>query len=304
MGATPGVARTSAAQSAVRVLKLAISVFYRMSDLSLQQVRRWLGNPQTGSTVVLYYHSVPDAYRERFEEQVQTLVRKAAAADIFDMDAPDEGRHSVAITFDDALESFAVNAVPVLEQFNLPVTVFAVADSMGGQPVWGEGYFSADERVMTAEMLRSLPKNVTVGSHTLTHPNLLKLRSPEAAREIGESRQRLEQMLGHPVTLFSFPFGEFDDSTVRQCFEAGYERVFTTEPELICAGHNPFVVGRVAADPWDWPLEFRLKIAGAYCWQPLVRSWRNRIRNRFWAKDTRISPMISAARTAHRSRGI
>ena len=27
-----------------------------------------------------------------------------------------------------------------------------------------------------------------------------------------------------------------------------------------------FVVGRVATDPGDWPIEFRLKLMGAYRW--------------------------------------
>lgn len=304
MSATPGVAKPSAARFAVRVLKLAISILYLVLDWTHRQLHRLQGKPQIGTSVVLYYHSVPAAYRDRFEKQMSIVAENEIAINVGDMNTLADNRSSVAITFDDALESFAVNAVPVLERLNIPATVFAVVDAMGSQPVWGQGYFSPDEHVMSAETLRSLPRNITVGSHTLSHTNLLALSSDDAAKEIGESRQRLEQMLDRPITLFSFPFGAFDDSTVRQCFEAGYERVFTTEPELLTAGSDPFVIGRVAADPWDWPLEFRLKIAGAYCWQPWTRALRNGIRNRVSVNDNRPSPVMAATGTAQRTRGL
>jgi len=283
MSATPGVVKPSIRRFAVRVLKLVISVFYWVLNRSRAQWRRIRGEPCGGACVVLYYHSVPAAYRQRFEKQMNLVASRGTAIDLRTMEAnPASGNVcSVAITFDDALESFADNAVPVLERLNLPATVFAVADAMGSQPLWGESYFSPDERVMSTETLRSLPKNIAVGSHTLTHRDLAALSSREAAREIGESRQLLEAMVGRPVTLFSFPFGAVDDSTVRQCCEAGYKRVFTTEPELLAAGSDAFAIGRVAADPWDWRLEFRLKIAGAYCWQPWVRAVRRKISARF-----------------------
>jgi len=307
MSATPGVVAPSAGRFAVRVLKLAISVVYLLLNWGRAQLRRLQGKSQPGTTVVLYYHSVPAAYRTRFEEQMKTVARRAAAIDVRSMRSLAEDEHAVAITFDDALQSFAENAVPVLERLNLPATVFAVADAMGSQAPWGESYFSPDERVMTVETLCNLPRNIVVGSHTLTHANLVKLTAEDAAREIGESRRRLEEMLGPPVTLFSFPFGAFDDSTVRQCSAAGYERVFTTEPELVTAHTDPFVLGRVATDPWDWRLEFRLKLAGAYCWQPWTRALKNRIRTRFSARDNGTNdngttPVLAGTGTAHRSR--
>jgi len=192
-----------------------------------------------------------------------------------------EGTHSVAITFDDGLVSFAEHAVPVLERWNVPATVFAVVDALGSSPIWGENYYSPYERVMSEEQLRALPALVSVGSHTLTHPHLLAVSEQAAGLEISESRRKLESLLQRPVMTFSFPHGEFNEAVVAQCREAGYERVFTTDPELLRNGQAKFVVGRVAADPWDWTLEFRLKMLGGYCWQSYLLSVKRSVRRVF-----------------------
>ena len=47
---------------------------------------------------------------------------------------------------------------------------------------------------------------------------------------------------------------------VRECREAGYERVFTIAPSLGLREPDEFETGRVAVDPTDWPIEFRLKL--------------------------------------------
>ncbi len=265
MSETPGVRRPSAARFAFRIAKLGVSLIYFAICSIWVQLLQLGQKDRAGACVVLYYHGVPRQYRDRFERQMQIASRLAKPVDLRHIGSLPANTRAVAITFDDALESFLENAAPGLMRLRIPVTVFAVADALGSKPKWGESYYSPDERVMSAEQLRHLPDLITVGSHTLTHAILTRLDSDAAIQEIAGSRAKLEGLLNRSVTLFSFPFGVFNASTVRQCREAGYERVFTTEHVLAVA--NQFVVGRVAADPWDWPLEFRLKIMGAYCWQ-------------------------------------
>lgn len=233
--------------------------------------------------MVLYYHSVPSCYRQRFENQMEIVASRAKTVDLRSINRLPVDTHSIAITFDDALESFSENALPVLSRLRIPVTVFAVADALGRRPWWGDSYYLPDERVMSAHQLQSLPDLVTVGAHTLTHVDVVSLGSDAASEEISGSREKLEALLRRSVTLFSFPFGIFNASTVRQCQEAGYERVFTTEPALTLANKDQYVIGRVKADPWDWRLEFLLKISGAYRWRAAMRSIVNCIRPLFLA---------------------
>jgi hypothetical protein len=55
-----------------------------------------------------------------------------------------------------------------------------------------------------------------------------------------------------------------------------------------------FLSGRVKAEPTDWPLEFRLKLLGAYRWLPYAIKWKFMILSRFArAGAGDLSPLIS-----------
>jgi peptidoglycan/xylan/chitin deacetylase (PgdA/CDA1 family) len=284
MSATPGVNKFSFTKLALRVIKLLISLAYCAADFVWIHLCRLMRKNKPGACVILYYHSVPGPYREKFSEQMRLVKASGKIVDLRCFGQLPENSRSIAVTFDDALETFSVNAVPVLQQMEIPTTVFAVSDAMGAKPGWGDSYYSPDERVMSSQQLCSLPELIAVGSHTLTHANLALLSPEAAAKEIVQSRERLETLLQRPVKLFSFPFGAFNSFTVRQCREAGYERVFTTEPTF--AFSHEFVNGRVAVDPWDWKWEFRLKILGAYRWHTAARNLLNSVQKLFAKEDT------------------
>jgi peptidoglycan/xylan/chitin deacetylase (PgdA/CDA1 family) len=271
MSETPGVKRISVRKLAARMIKLTAAVACWIYDCSCSQIYQIAGKERAGICTVLYYHSIPSKYQVRFAEQMQLLTRLTTPIDLRSVPTLKAGLRHVAVTFDDALESFFHCAVPVLAQLNITATVFVVADALGGRPTWGDSYYALDERVMSADQLRSLPNLITVGSHTLTHADLAVVTSEEAKAEIGASREKLETLIQRPVKMFSFPFGRFNQGAVEMCAEAGYVRVFTTDPVPAFGKPDEFVVGRVAADPWDSHLEFRLKIAGAYRWDAYLR---------------------------------
>lgn len=131
---------------------------------------------------------------------------------------------------------------------------------------------------MSREELQRLAAEplVTIGSHTVSHPNLLQVSAREATRELVESKAGLESLLGRPIEWFSFPHGAHDASLVRLALEAGYRRLFSIEPTLVDPLQPGVVNGRVAVDPDDWPLEFFLKIHGAYRWQARPHNDRER----------------------------
>jgi peptidoglycan/xylan/chitin deacetylase (PgdA/CDA1 family) len=64
-----------------------------------------------------------------------------------------------------------------------------------------------------AEMVRL---GMTIGAHTLTHPNLPSAGAADAVAEVSGSKRRLEDAIGRPVRLFSYPNG-------------GAERYYTSE---------------------------------------------------------------------------
>jgi len=295
MSVTPGIAKTSVAGSIGRVIKLGISVGCFALDSGGSALWRLLGREKSGTGVVLYYHAVPDRYRSEFESQMQLVSRLARPVALSDLNHLPAGTHSVAVTFDDALSSVVENAVPVLARLGIPATIFAVTESLGTIPAWGKTYYAPDERVMTEEQLRGLPNLISVGSHSLTHPDLATVSEETAAREIRGSREELERLLQRPITLFGFPYGSHDSTAVRICREAGYERVFTTLPSTIHGDATEFVIGRVAADPWDWALEFRMKMQGAYSWTRHVTAAKQALRRFFFTTRNQSSESATLA---------
>ncbi|MGH9717534.1 MAG: polysaccharide deacetylase family protein [Candidatus Acidiferrales bacterium] len=188
----------------------------------------------------------------------------------------------VCVTFDDGLVSFAECALPELEKRGIPATVFAVSGKLGQPPDWAN--YSDEplttERTMTSGELREISDRALIGSHTATHPMLTKLSETEAARELEQSRKALERLLNRNVTLFSFPYGDFNYALIKWSSAAGYQRVFTTLPFAFASecGAEESVVGRVSVEPTDWPVEFRLKILGAYQWLPAAFAIKRNIR--------------------------
>jgi hypothetical protein len=53
---------------------------------------------------------------------------------------------------------------------------------------------------------------------------------------------------------------------VTRALDAGYRLLFTTDPELADPESSAPRIGRIAVEPLDRPLEFRLKALGVYRW--------------------------------------
>jgi peptidoglycan/xylan/chitin deacetylase (PgdA/CDA1 family) len=259
-----------------RVLKCTISLGVYLATRLRVSALRLFGIKTAGTCVILNYHSITADQREAFARQLDILCRCATPVKIDSESTPEPGKNAAAITFDDGFEDFLLQALPELRSRNIPCTVFVIVKAVGQEFGTGERL----DRVMSVQQLRNLPEDlVTIGSHTLTHPFLPETTRLDAYQEIVESRKQLEKMLDRPIKLFSFPFGGFTQALVDICREAGYRRVFTTLPTLAFTTPQKFAVGRVRADTTDWPLETRLKIAGAYRWLPLAFRLKRRILN-------------------------
>jgi peptidoglycan/xylan/chitin deacetylase (PgdA/CDA1 family) len=258
-----------------RVLKCGISLGVFVVSAIGALLARMVGKAPKGSCIVLYYHSVPPDEQRQFANQLDVLLRYAKPIDVAGKVALISGVHHVGVTFDDAFENFARCALPELEKRQIPATVFVITDALG--KVFGPS--GRPQKVMSLAQVRRLPEGlVTIGSHTMSHPMLPSISRQHARLEIVQSRARLEEMLDRRVSLFSFPFGGFNEQLVDYCREAGYQRVFTTLPTFAFADPEEFVVGRVRVDPTDWPLEFRLKLAGAYRWLPYAFAIKKKLR--------------------------
>lgn len=258
-----------------RAIKVALSLLVWLSDRLGDFLSRLTGRPAKERTVILYYHAVPADQRGLFARQMD-LVRSIATPVHADprRRTPGAGLR-IAVTFDDGFVSVVENALPELRERGIPFTVFFPTGSWGTRPGWirDSRHPSWHERVLSREELVKFAADplVTIASHSINHPNFLRLEPAQADTEFRESRAALEEVLRQPVDLFSFPHGAHDADLVRRAYQAGYIGVYTVEPSFAPQANGRFVAGRVATNPDDWPLEFRLKASGAYRWQTWLR---------------------------------
>jgi peptidoglycan/xylan/chitin deacetylase (PgdA/CDA1 family) len=266
-----------------RLIKLAVSMGFFSVMFASDTILRCFGRKRPGTCVILYYHSIRREHRARFARQMDAVMRLVTPipADRCEPLSP-ETRYA-AVTFDDGFVSIVENAVPALVERKIPATLFVLADLLGTAPNWttyGEGY-GAEERIATAGQLRDLPSDlITLGSHTMSHPLLPSLSETAAKTELIASREKLAALFSRDIQLFSFPYGALNDRLVSWCCEAGYRRVFSILPTLALGDPNEYLSGRVSVEPTDWPLEFRLKLLGAYRWLPQVFAWKKTLVSR------------------------
>jgi peptidoglycan/xylan/chitin deacetylase (PgdA/CDA1 family) len=270
---------------------ISLAVFCAM--FAARIARALFGKTAPGRCMVLYYHSIPPDQRARFAQQLDVILCQAQTLDVTGPITLQPGLRYAGITFDDAFENFIDQALPELHKRNMPSTMFVISGALGK----GFGPAGHSEKVMSAEQLCSLPQElVSIGSHTVSHPFLPEL-SPELARcELLESKGALENLLKREVPTFSFPFGGFSAGLVGLCRETGYRRIFTTLPSFAFLGKsNEFTVGRIRVDPTDWPIEFRLKLAGAYNWLPVAFALKRKLRGK--ADGERVVSQSAAERS-------
>jgi peptidoglycan/xylan/chitin deacetylase (PgdA/CDA1 family) len=116
--------------------------------------------------------------------------------------------------------------------------------------------------MMTSDMVKSLESSaIEIGAHTVTHPILARIPSPDAWREIVDSKHSLEALLGHAVALFAYPNGrpgqDFCAEHIRMAKKAGFTAAVSTAWGAASRASDPFQLPRFT--PWTRkPLKFDL----------------------------------------------
>lgn len=135
----------------------------------------------------------------------------------------------IAITFDDSFRDIYLNAFPILKKHKVPATIFLMTDYIDGHKLmWRhkEHYYKyykqninaaeesnlANKIYLNWDEVRTMSENgFDIGAHTSSHFVLNKLPLACVRKEIVESKNRLEQMLGIEVKTFAYPFGRKGD---------------------------------------------------------------------------------------------
>jgi peptidoglycan/xylan/chitin deacetylase (PgdA/CDA1 family)/glycosyltransferase involved in cell wall biosynthesis len=221
-------------------------------------------------TAILMYHALgrrgesPSRWilpRSQFERQLSWLKRRRYQVIGLDEFVRSRLEHrlpppkSVVITFDDGYADNAELALPALERYGFPATLFLVS-AAGAQAGWDRVGEAAGRALLRPDDARSLNGRLGFGAHSRTHPSLPRLTADELEREVSGSRSELEAALGAPVTVFSYPYGERSPEVEQAVATAGYVAACTIEPGRNRPSCDPYALKRLEVRGTDSLLRF------------------------------------------------
>lgn len=215
---------------------------------------------------ILCYHSVGqpglgvnDIDERLFCQQIEDALaagytfRKAS-----ELAADGGGPMDLAVTFDDAWDSVASRAVPILARYGVPMTLFAVSD-WSSRPQHWNGAHTLGWRDLDA----LLQAGVELGSHSKTHPDFGTLSRDQAREELEASRDAFRVNLGFAPATFAIPLGQsanWNAMCADLARQAGYEVVYAQAE----ATRAPGTVARTFITCFDRIPVFRAALSGAF----------------------------------------
>lgn len=107
-----------------------------------------------------------------------------------------------------------------------------------------ENAFACHKEIIEASQSSLL----TLGGHTVSHPNLASLPASEARREIRKGKEKLETWTNQPIRWFAYPYGgreHWNDRTKQIVREEEFEGAVTTHRAYADQGADQFEVPRL-----------------------------------------------------------
>jgi peptidoglycan/xylan/chitin deacetylase (PgdA/CDA1 family) len=123
----------------------------------------------------------------------------------------------------------------------------------------------ATHRALTEDEVAELSAcgNITIGSHTESHPSLAALTAEQQRREITEAGQHLQTITSRAITALAYPFGGPGDvsrHTRRIARDTGVSMACTAIPGRVHRHTDPMQVPRFIVRNWTAD-EFRRRVS-------------------------------------------
>ena len=237
---------------------------------------------------ILMYHSIsadPESGRsayykvctapKRFAEQMNLLtengyegVTLGTGLEWLSSRQSGNGRKPVAITFDDGFRDFYTEAFPILQQHRFYATMYLPTAFIADEPC----SFQSRDCLSWKEVAELHTAGIEFGSHTVTHPRLIKCDWPRVEEELRDSKSAIEHRIGVRVNAFAYPYAfpqarkDFVPRFQQTLTKIGYESCVTTEVGRETAGGDLLSLKRLPINDADDAPLMRAKIEGAYDW--------------------------------------
>lgn len=211
---------------------------------------------------VLYYHSVdpseaneviisPDKLKEQLTYIKDSGYTTLTMKEVYDyiLNNKPIPEKSILITFDDGYMDNYVNAFPILKELDMKATIFVIANGID------DGYY------MSSEQLKEMSDyGIDIESHTFSHGHLDTMSYEEQLQELKSSKEIIEGITGKTVLSVAYPFGDYNEDSIRASRDAGYALSFTTNRGLADRDDNPLSLDRIYVSSYYTMDEFKERL--------------------------------------------
>jgi len=166
-------------------------------------------------------------------------------------------RKAVAITFDDGHRDFE-DALRIAREVDAPLALFCIGDIHATGWEQDPPFFSREDVERLAH-----ERDVTIGYHTWSHPNLEEIHGEALVREIRPPSFE---------KFFAYPGGHYSDEAIQAIREAGYAAAFSIKPMLVRKNSNRYLLPRNVILKNMEPWEVRFRATKAVDWYRML--WR------------------------------
>lgn len=221
-----------------------------IEKLSNTDINRFENEKLTSENIgvpVLYYHSVnenadnevtitPEMLKEQLNYINDNDYVTITIKELYDYLKNNQPipEKSIVITFDDGYMNNYTEAFPILKEMNMKATIFCVGNSLDGSY-----YLSKDAIKEMSDY------GIDIESHTVNHLHLDTLSYNDQVSELKRAKEILENITGKEVLSIAYPFGDYNDDTLRAVKDAGYKLAFTTNLGLSDRNDNIFELDRI-----------------------------------------------------------
>jgi peptidoglycan/xylan/chitin deacetylase (PgdA/CDA1 family) len=150
---------------------------------------------------------------------------------------------AVLVSFDDASGGQYTSALPILQRLGIPATFFVMTVVLD-RPNW-----------LSRDDVRALDAaGMTIASHTWDHHPVTRYGDKDWAVQLEKPRAQLQQIVGHDVDQFAYPYGLWNRAALPHVAAAGYRAAFQLTDQPQDAGLPLLTVRRLLTlSTWDVP---------------------------------------------------
>jgi len=221
---------------------------------------------------ILLYHSISrkddgsSVSVNNFYKQMKTLLKLGYKSVNLKDILLTEHKKKFVITFDDAYEEMFENVFPILKELNLKATCFVVTRCIGKINFWDKTKLDySEKKIMNEQQIIQWHKSgLEIGSHTLDHENLTKITSKEKISQICESKKILEQKIAIDIKSFSYPYGRYDDESIKIVKDTYSYAVTTKRARFKVDQFNKIQIPRIPINADTSIYKFLIKVLTFY----------------------------------------